>query len=621
MQLYLFSAWGLTLVCAIIIGSWYDRGVAWGLPLVVLSCWAVFLLAGYRRRGASPALDSGIDTEQQRAWGRQLTEDLPTPAAVLSGQTVIFANGAFLEVIGLAGRDDQIVGMPFTNVVHPLDHDRCATLLKEARDRRTPAGANLRLTRADATLMRSEISVSTTSPIPDTFLLQLGVTPAAPARNADGTDGVPQIIDQIEQVIFQLDASARLTFVNAAWRRLTGHPASTAIGQPLVEHLHPGERKEAEARLHSVAGGALDHLLMEVRLVAGDDTLHWVELRARAMNLPGDESPVVVGSLTEVTRRKQREEQLRSSRRHLNTLLDNVPGMVYRGRHDRDWTMEWVSDGCSELTGYEPREIVDNARVAFGDLIHPEDREFVWALVETQLAQGKGFQLSYRIVDAAGEVKWVWEQGKGVFSSTGDLLALEGFITDVSARRGAEEEAKRRLWFDARTGLASKALFDDRLGFVLDQTRLWGYPFAVLWIDLDNFGEVNARFGRDFGDRALAQMARRFKVLKGPGTTVTRAGGDEFAVLLTDLREGYPVETAVTAVDAGDAALRIAERVGAMLAEPMRIDGRDLSVSASTGIAVSTANYPSAEAMLLAARRAAMTARAADKGLCRIAAS
>jgi diguanylate cyclase (GGDEF)-like protein/PAS domain S-box-containing protein len=620
MQLYLFSAWGLTLVCAIVIGSWYDRDVAWGLPLVVLSCWALFLLAGYRRRGAMASGASGIDTEQQRAWGRQLAEDLPTPAAVLSGRTVIFANRAFLEIIGLAGRDDQIVGMPFTNLVHPLDHDRCAALLQEARNSGTPVGANLRLTRADATLLRSELSVSTTSPIPDTFFLQLGVTLAAPVHRADADGSTPQLVDRIEQVIFQLDSNARFTFVNAAWRRLTGHPVAKAIGQPLVAHLHPDEQKEAEARLHSVAGGALDHLLMEVRLIAGDDTLHWVELRARAFSLAGDEAPVVVGSLTEVTRRKQREEQLRSSRRHLNTLLDNVPGMVYRGRHDRDWTMEWVSDGCAELTGYEPRDIVDNAAVAFGDLIHPEDREFVWALVETQLAQGKGFQLSYRIVDAAGEIKWVWEQGKGVFSSTGDLLALEGFITDVSARRGAEEEAKRRLWFDARTGLASKAIFDDRLGFVLDQTRLWGYPFAVLWVDLDNFGEINARFGRDFGDRALAQMARRFKVLKGPGTTVTRAGGDEFAVLLTDLREGYPLDAAHATTSPGEAAMGIAERVGAMLAEPMRIDGRDLSVSASTGIAVSTTNYPSAEAMLAAARRASMAARAADKGLCRIAA-
>ena len=167
----------------------------------------------------------------------------------------------------------------------------------------------------------------------------------------------------------------------------------------------------------------------------------------------------------------------------------------------------------------------------------------------------------------------------------------------------------------------SKAIFDDRLGFVLDQTRLWGYPFAVLWVDLDNFGEINARFGRDFGDRALAQMARRFKVLKGPGTTVTRAGGDEFAVLLTDLREGYPLDTTQATATAGDAAMAIAERVGAMLAEPMRIDGRDLSVSASTGIAMSTVNYPSAEAMLLAARRASMAARAANKGQCRIAVS
>ena len=281
--------------------------------------------------------------------------------------------------------------------------------------------------------------------------------------------------------------------------------------------------------------------------------------------------------------------------------------------------MEFVSDGSVELTGYAPREFIDKAKRSFGDLIHPEDREFVWALVQTQLAQSKPYQLSYRIIDAAGETKWVWEQGRGIFSSSGELLALEGFITDVSARRGAEEEAKRRLWFDARTGLASRAIFDDRLGYVLEHASFTGYPCAIFLVDLDDFAALNLRYGYDFGDRLLVQLARRFKVVQGPGTTVSRSVGDEFAVLLTDFRLGGAANAVPAAKELRPAVERLAKRLGDALAEPLFMEGHECRVTASIGVAIGPSGHASTEAMLQAARKALAAARAAGAGHWRLA--
>ena len=123
----------------------------------------------------------------------------------------------------------------------------------------------------------------------------------------------------------------------------------------------------------------------------------------------------------------------------LATLLDNLPGMAYRCRNDPAWTMEFVSEGCRPLTGYTPTELIGNRVVAYGDLIVKEDREKVWRQVQTALTARAPFQLAYRLRRPDGTVAWVSERGQGVFSSEGTLEAIEGFVTDITAQRHAEQ--------------------------------------------------------------------------------------------------------------------------------------------------------------------------------------
>lgn len=132
---------------------------------------------------------------------------------------------------------------------------------------------------------------------------------------------------------------------------------------------------------------------------------------------------------------------LRERERALATLLANLPGMAYRCRNDPEWTMEFVSEGCQALCGYTAQELLGNRVVAWGSLIHSDDREPVWTQVQEALAEKRPFRLAYRIVDRAGTVHWLWEQGAGVFED-GELRALEGFIADITERQHAEEELR-----------------------------------------------------------------------------------------------------------------------------------------------------------------------------------
>jgi PAS domain S-box-containing protein len=91
--------------------------------------------------------------------------------------------------------------------------------------------------------------------------------------------------------------------------------------------------------------------------------------------------------------------------------MSNLPGMAYRCRYDHDWTMEFVSQGCIELTGYLPDELILNNKISYTELIHPEDKENVFVTIRESINKKIPFQIVYRIRTKDGGEKWVWEKG------------------------------------------------------------------------------------------------------------------------------------------------------------------------------------------------------------------
>ena len=137
---------------------------------------------------------------------------------------------------------------------------------------------------------------------------------------------------------------------------------------------------------------------------------------------------------------KERAEQaLKESQRVLSTLMSNLPGMAYRCDNTPEWTMRFISEGCYDLTGHRRQELMDDQKVSFADLIHPDDRDMVWRDVQEAIEEDRPFTLRYRIITASGEEKWVWERGRLVHAAGGGTGTLEGFISDVSERLRAEE--------------------------------------------------------------------------------------------------------------------------------------------------------------------------------------
>jgi two-component system nitrate/nitrite sensor histidine kinase NarX len=173
----------------------------------------------------------------------------------------------------------------------------------------------------------------------------------------------------------------------------------------------------------------------------------------------------------------------------LAALINNLPGMAYRCQNDRDRTMEIVTEGSLGLTGYCPGDLIDSQKVSYRALIHPDDQDE--NEIQAALNEGRPFQFAYRIKTPIVE-KWVWEQGRGVSNSNEEIIALEGYVTDVTelliAQRNLEQRVEERTrelstLLDISHNLASTLDLEPLLDLILDQLgSVVGYDAASIMI-------------------------------------------------------------------------------------------------------------------------------------------
>lgn len=151
---------------------------------------------------------------------------------------------------------------------------------------------------------------------------------------------------------------------------------------------------------------------------------------------------VVIALAQDITERKKTDKELREREREFSAFISNLPGFVYRCANDKHWTMYFISNGCESVTGYTPAEFLFNKKISYNEVIHPDYQNKLHLIWDEVINNRSTFEFEYPIIRKDGELRWVWERGYGVFSDTGDLLFLEGFITDITEKRLASEKLK-----------------------------------------------------------------------------------------------------------------------------------------------------------------------------------
>lgn len=445
MSLYVFSTVVLSIIFMLVFNTWWVDNSHFKIHLSALLVATITFLSVMMMIAIYPIFISRTASKRQQSdldkatWANEVSNHLSSPAAVIDGYNVVFANKAFLTELGMLGKNDQIIGMPITNIIHPEDHQHLAILFaqnaQKSNESEKKDALKIRLLSLDGSMLPVHISLS---PLhednPDLTLLQFSSVTSVKAKSFEDVDqsNYQQLINQIEQIVFHLNVEQQLMFLNASWEALLDYKVQDSLGKSLLSFIHPEDKPLAEARINSLTQGKRTKSHVEFRLISKNGNSLWVELRAQNTSVYKSERSSVIGTLTDISLMKVNEASLRTNRRLLSALLNNTPGMIYRCKNDKHWSFEFVSDGCVDVTGYEPYEMLDNPNFSYMQIIHPDDRVMTRHAVQKQVDIGQKFQVVYRIITRSGTTKWVWEQGKGVFSSAGELLALEGFITDIS---------------------------------------------------------------------------------------------------------------------------------------------------------------------------------------------
>ena len=253
-----------------------------------------------------------------------------------------------------------------------------------------------------------------------------------------------KIYENVSVGLAHVSLDFRILSANKAYCKMLGYSESELVGKHLKDLTHPDLVDENLKKQHRLASGEIDHYRMEKLFIhKKGHTVHGI-LDANLIRDRDSNPSYFLGSVIDITDLKQAEEAQREFDRKIRTLMGNLPGMAYKCINLREWPMQYVSDGCLELTGYSPDELVDNRNISYGSLIHPDDRDKVWKEVQERVGAGKHFELEYRIHTKDQKEKWVWERGLCISYDQDGKGIIEGFISDVTHKVNRELELLKK---------------------------------------------------------------------------------------------------------------------------------------------------------------------------------
>jgi len=382
----------------------------------------------------------------------QLIESLTDAILVWSGVEIIYANPAALKLFRVKQPAD-LIGKRYLDFVHPDDRPESAERIKKSKNEKWIAPRREhRMIAADGQIIHVE---STGVPIQIQGQIQhLGIFSDISERK-HAEEKLRESEERMRITIEAAQIGTYMTDLEANKVHWSPELCDILGVQPRIEitneEAYKVVHKDDIERVLEIGRRGLDpngdgSFFSEHRVVRPDGQVRWILWRGRTIFRETESGRIPskrIGACVDITDRVQAQELLAESERRLATLMANLPGMAYRCLNDDFWTMKFVSDGCLDLTGFSADHLLENRLKNYVELIHPEDLKMVREQVESSLERRSQFNRTYRICTAGGEEKWVLEKGQGVFSGSGELSAIEGFITDITEHKQAGQQREK----------------------------------------------------------------------------------------------------------------------------------------------------------------------------------
>jgi diguanylate cyclase (GGDEF)-like protein/PAS domain S-box-containing protein len=379
--------------------------------------------------------------------------------------------------------------------------------------------------------------------------------------------------------------------------------ADSLVGQ-VIKSKRPLRAVEPSLRAPlKVSTGYLVHSLLHVPILSKGEPLGVLSVTNRKNDIPFKENDeVVLSSLAayaavaldnaglyqqarqEITERQRIESALRESEERY--------ALAVRAANDGlwDWNLKkgqiYYSPRWKQMLGYTDEEISDNPNEWF-NRVHPDDLAQLRNNISVHIkGLSAHFECEYRIQHSNGTYRWMLSRGMAVIGLDKAAMRLAGSQTDITLRKQAETKLLHDAFHDSLTELPNRALFIDRLKHVIERSKRDNSNiYAVIFLDLDRFKDVNDSLGHLTGDQLLVATAHLLKSILRPMDTVARLGGDEFVILLEDIRDVSDVT-------------RVSERIQKKLMQAALLPNHTIFMSASMGIVLSTTGYNRPEDVL-----------------------
>lgn len=408
------------------------------------------------------------------------------------------------------------------------------------------------------------------------------------------------LLNKVGQAVIATDLDGKVIYWNRAAEDIYGWSAQEISGQMLSEltafENMRGRAKEIGAMVRTGQTWSGEFLLRRK-----DGSLRPVIGTASPITDERGKLVGLIGVSSDITERKQAEKALQEAEEKYRTLVEQIPAVVYLQQVENRHTAVYVSPQIEGMIGYSPEEFESDSDLWYG-MVHPDDRRRVLAEDERTDTTGQPFSMEYRMIRRDGRVVWVRDEAVLVEDTGGRPRLWRGVMFDITERKALEEQLKQQALHDTLTGLPNRILFSDRLRHALSGIERSKGKVAVLFLDLDNFKVVNDSLGHDVGDQLLRAVGIRLKGCLRAEDTLARFAGDEFTVLLENVEaEGW--------------ATRVAQRIAQELRTPFLVEGQDLIVTASIGVAFSgSSDMNQAEEILRWADLAMYRAKRKGKG-------
>lgn len=445
----------------------------------------------------------------------------------------------------------------------------------------------------------------------------------------DGVYGTLMDVSERRQILMALRAERDLFAAGPAiafiWRIESGWPVEYVSSNVTAELgytparmmdkrfrfddiVHPEDlsRVQAEGRAHRTSRRAAYELIYRIR--HSDGSYRWF----REYSMPqytedhDAEPPSLRGYLLDQTANMEAQLALEQSRQRLAWILEGADV----------GTWEWdivggeftINSRWAAMLGYSLRELGPLTTAAWRALIHPDDAD---ACIERLSQHFAGhvdyYEVEYRLRHKGGGWQWVLMRGQ-VLSRTdeGEPQLMCGTQMDIAQRKSAEAHAAHLAYYDELTGLPNRRMLFEKLRHAQAASTRTSYLGALLFLDLDNFKNLNDTLGHDYGDMLLKQVAQRLQKVVRAGDTVARLGGDEFVLLFEELSSSDD-EALVNAQ-------RVVQKVLATLSEPCMLSNFEYHITPSIGVTLFGGGDESAETLMKNADLAMYQAKAAGKG-------